>query len=66
MNQWCRECTACQVSKITRNNVPVLKEIPVPSRRFTEINIDLVGPLPSSQGFSYLLTMINRNTNQMV
>ena len=31
------------------------------SRRFTEVNIDIVGPLPPSQGFRYLLT-IDRNT----
>ena len=31
----------------------------MPSRRFTEVNIDIVGPLPPSQGFRYLLTMID-------
>ena len=49
-------------SKVTRHMVPELREIPVPSRRFTEENLDIVGPLPPSQGFHYLLTMIDRNT----
>ena len=47
---------------VTRHTVPELWEIPVPSRRFTEVNIDIVGPLPPWEGFRYLLTMIDRNT----
>nr|XP_042913063.1 uncharacterized protein LOC122273070 [Parasteatoda tepidariorum] len=31
-------------------------------KRFSHINIDLVGPMPSSQGFSYCLTCIDRYT----
>ena len=62
ITRWCRECIPCQVSKTTRHTIPVLQEIPVPHRRFTEVTLDLVGPLPPSQGFRYLLTMINRST----
>ena len=57
-----KECIPCQTSKVTRHTVPEVWEIPVPSRRFTEVNIDIVGPLPPSQGFRYLLTMIDHNT----
>ena len=59
---WCKECIPCQVSKITRHMVPELREIPVPSRRFSEVNLDIGGPLPPSQWFCYLLTMIDCNT----
>ena len=62
ISSWCKECIPCQTSKVTRHTVPELREIPVPSRRFTEVNIDIVGPLPPSQGFRYLLTMIDCNT----
>ena len=62
ISSWCKECNPCQTSKVTRHTVPELREIPVPSRRFTEVNIDIVGPLPPSQGFCYLLMMIDRNT----
>ena len=34
----------------------------VPTRRFSHVHIDIVGFLPSSQGFSYLQTMIDRMT----
>lgn len=38
-----------------------LKEMPVLTRGFTEVNMNLVGPLPPSQGFRYLLTMFDQN-----
>ena len=62
ITRWCRECIPCQASKSTRHTVPELQEIPVPHRHFTEVNLDLVGPLPPSQGYRYLLTMIDRPT----
>ena len=62
ISRWCKECIPGKVSKVTKHTVPKLQEIPVPSRRFTEVNLDIVGPLPPSQVFCYLLTMIDRNT----
>ena len=62
ISRWCRECTPCQTSKVHKHTVPELQEIPVPTRRFTEINLDLVGPLPTSMENRYLLTIIDRNT----
>ena len=62
ISRWCKECIPCQVSKVTKHMAPELREIPLPSRRFTEVNINIVGPLPPLQGFRYLLTIIDRNT----
>ena len=62
VKKWCIECVACQVSKVTKHTVPTLWEIPVPSRGFTEVSLNIVGLLPPWQGFCYLLTMIDRNT----
>ena len=36
--------------------------VTVPERRFDHVNLDLVGPLPTSQGFTHLLTMVDRTT----
>ena len=36
--------------------------IPVPARRFSHVHIDLVGPLPQSEGFTQILTMIARSS----
>ena len=33
---------------------------PMPEKRFESLHVDLVGPLPLSQGFSYLLTIVDR------
>ena len=52
ISRWCKECIPCQVSKVTK-----LREIPMPSRQFTEVKHDIMGPLPR-----YLLMMIDRNT----
>lgn len=62
VNNWTKECLACQSSKIqTHVRSPVI-QIPVPEKRFSHIHIDLVGPLPPSEGFSHLLTIVDRTT----
>jgi transposase InsO family protein len=38
------------------------QHIPVPSRRFSHIHVDLVGPLPASKGFTHLFTIIDRTS----
>ena len=59
---WTRSCLRCQQSKIQTHVHSPISAIPVPTRRFSHVHIDIVGPLPSSQGFSYLLTMIDRTS----
>ena len=39
-----------------------LKHFTVPDSRFQHVHIDLVGPLPISKGFKYVLTVICRYT----
>ena len=56
-------CLHCQQSKIQTHVHTSVPAIPVPSRRFSHFHLDLVGPLPSSHGFPYLLTMIDRTTS---
>ncbi|KAJ8403960.1 hypothetical protein AAFF_G00343100 [Aldrovandia affinis] len=36
-----------------------LETFKVPEKRFDHVNVDLVGPLPPSRGFTYLLTMVD-------
>ena len=33
-----------------------------PAKRFDSLHVDLVGPLPASHGFTYLLTIVDRFT----
>ena len=58
----CRACTACHQSKIVRHVRAPLEHLPVPDDRFSVLHVDLVGPLPVSEGYSYLFTVIDRYT----
>ena len=58
---WVSECTMCQKNKVTRHIKPPLMHFPT-GNRFDVLHIDLVGPLPIDDGYSYLLTMIDRKT----
>ena len=59
---WARSCLRCQWSKVSAHVHYSVPAITVPTMRFSHVHINIVGPLPSSQGFSYLLTMIDRTT----
>ena len=59
---WARCCEACQVSKVQFHVKAPLQKFPVPERRFDHVNVDIVGPLPTSAGYSYLLTIVDRYT----
>ena len=62
VDQWVKTCSECQQSKITRHTVIPPRQIEMPQRRFSHIHIDIVGPLKPSNGFKYLLTIIDRFT----
>ena len=59
---WTRSCLQCQKSKIHRHTSSPLQKFNLPPYRFSHVHLDLVGPLPSSNGYSYLLTCIDRFT----
>lgn len=60
--EWTRTCLPCQRAKITRHVSAPLGTFELPRARFTNIHIDLIGPLPISQGYRYCLTAIDRFT----
>jgi len=62
VNLWARICVACQRAKVHRHVKSPLQTFKVPPRRFQHINVDLVGPLPVSQGHTMLLTIVDRFT----
>ena len=62
ITHWCNECLSCQASKIQRHYRAPVEAIPVPPRRFTHVHVDIVGPLPTSRGYTYLLTILDRTT----
>ena len=62
VRRWTRTCIPCQQSKIHRHTTAPLQRFELPDRRFDAVHVDLVGPLPPSQGSRYLLTCIDRYT----
>ena len=57
---WAQSCLQCQRSKVQRHTITPLGTFATPDARFDMVHIDLVGPLPPSRGFTYLLTCIDR------
>ena len=60
VRQWARSCLQCQKAKVHRNPTTPLATFNTPDLCFDHVHIDLVGPLPTSQGCSYLLTCVGR------
>ena len=61
--RWTKSCAACQKAKIHVHTKMPLERLPAPTKRFSHIHIDLVGPLnPPCEGKNTLLTIIDRWT----
>lgn len=60
--EWSRTCESCQRAKVSRHVTTALGTFDLPRARFKNVHIDLIGPLPVSQGFKYCLTAIDRFT----
>ncbi|BHF70280.1 hypothetical protein SprV_0301333000 [Sparganum proliferum] len=60
LKAWTRACLGCQRNKVQRHNKSPIGTFPTPDARFSHIHLDIVGPLPLSNGCSYLLTCVDR------
>lgn len=58
---WVKNCLQCQKCKVHRHTKSIIEGIPVVAR-FKHVHIDLIGPMPSSRGFNYCVTMRDRFT----
>lgn len=65
VTKWTQACIPCQRNKVNKHTKAPIGIYKEPDERFTTVNIDIVGPLPPSDGFLYCLTMIDRFTNWM-
>ena len=57
-----KSCHPCQVAKQSGTVNPGVGAFPVPDQRFSVIHIDVVGPLPPSEGQKYLLSVFCRTS----
>ena len=62
VRNWVRTCLQCQRSKVNRHTSAPLFQFGTPDARFDHVHVDIVRPLPLSQGFRYLFTAVNRFT----
>ena len=60
IRNWSRTSLQCQRSKVNRHTSAPLFKFGTP--RFDHVHVDIVGPLPLSQGFRYLFTAVDRFT----
>ncbi|BHF64059.1 hypothetical protein SprV_0200705700 [Sparganum proliferum] len=58
---WARLCLNCQRNKVQRHNKSPPGNFPSPDARFSHVHLDVVGPLPPSNGFTNL-TCVDRYT----
>jgi hypothetical protein len=59
---WARARQPCQRSKVARHTTTPLGDFALPTSRFQLVHIDIVCPLPTSDGFRYCLTAVDRFT----
>jgi hypothetical protein len=66
VEQFCRTCPTCQVTK-GENQLPkgLLHSLPVPTRPWGSIGMDFVGPFPPSEAHDYLWVIICRLTSMV-
>ena len=53
-----QRCIKCQQAKVLRHNRAPLHSFKAPKKIFLHIHVDIVGPIPVSRGYSYLLSII--------
>jgi Integrase zinc binding domain len=57
---WARKCLSCQRGKVHRHVRLQPVHVTVPEQWFSHIHEDLVGPLPVSEGATYVFTVTRR------
>ena len=62
VTKFVQSCHPCQLAKQSRTVDPGVGKIEVPDERFTFIHLDVVGPLPESEGKKYLLSVLDRTS----
>ena len=60
VENFCKSCHPCKMGKQSRTINPGVGEFTVPDQRFQFLHLDIVGPLPESQGKKFLLTIVDR------
>jgi len=68
IQRWVSECSSCQASKVNKHVRKTHSELATPTKRFSTVHIDIVGPLAADDNSGkprYLLTMVDSFTRWM-
>ena len=61
VRRFCQNCDQCGAHRIWRERKQgLLKPLPIPERKWREISMDFVGPLPFSQSCKYMWVIVDR------
>ena len=60
IEEFYKTCHPCQAGKQAQTVKPGIGDFPVPDQRFAFVHLDIVGPLPESEGKKFLLTIVDR------
>jgi transposase InsO family protein len=67
VTDYCRSCTTCSRSKSKRHKpYGLLRQLPVPIRPWDSISMDFIEQLPTSDGFTAILVVVDRLTKQSI
>ena len=67
IKDYCKSCTACARSKAPRHKpYGNLRQLPIPDKPWNSISMDFIEQLPSSEGFTAILVVIDRLSKQAI
>src|SRR5258708_31040224 len=67
VKDYVRSCTSCTCTKAPHHKpYSLLKQLPIPSQPWESISMDFIKQLPSSEGFTAILVIVDRLTKQLL
>ena len=57
---WCHNCVQCQRAKVGHHNYAPLPKYSPSSQKFRQLNVDIVGLLLNSSGYTYIVMLVDR------
>src|SRR5258705_6208175 len=67
VGDYVRSCTSCACTKVMHHKpYGLLKQLPIPSQPWESILMDFIEQLPTSEGFTVILVIVDRLTKQLL
>jgi Integrase zinc binding domain len=67
VKDYCKSCTACARSKASRHRpYGNLRQLPIPDKPWNSISMDFIEQLPSSEGFTAILIIVDQLSKQAI